>query len=45
MLIIGILNNGLNLMGVNSDWQYIIKGAVILLAVYVDFLRSTKKSK
>lgn len=45
VLIIGILNNGLNLMGVNSDWQYIIKGAVILLAVYVDFLRSTKKAK
>ncbi len=44
-LIIGILTNGLNLMGVNSDWQYIIKGAVILLAVYVDFLRSNKKSK
>ena len=43
VLIIGILNNGLNLMGVNSDWQYIIKGAVILLAVYVDFLRSKKK--
>jgi len=44
-LIIGILNNGLNLMGVNSDWQYIIKGIVILGAVYVDFIRSTKKSK
>jgi len=44
-LIIGILNNGLNLMGVNSDWQYIIKGIVILGAVYVDFIRSPKKSK
>ena len=44
VLIIGILNNGLNLMGVNSDWQYIIKGAVILLAVYTDFLRSRKKA-
>lgn len=44
-LIIGILNNGLNLMGVNSDWQYIIKGAVILGAVYVDFLRGQKKAK
>jgi ribose transport system permease protein len=32
-------------MGVNSDWQYIIKGIVILGAVYVDFIRSTKKSK
>ena len=44
-LIIGILNNGLNLMGVNSDWQFIIKGAVILGAVYVDFLRGKKKAK
>ena len=44
-LIIGILNNGLNLMGVNSDWQYIIKGAVILLAVYVDFIRNARKAK
>ncbi len=44
-LIIGILNNGLNLMGVNSDWQYIIKGGVILGAVYVDFIRSQKKAK
>ena len=44
-LIIGILNNGLNLMGVNSDWQYIVKGAVILLAVYMDFIRSSKKAK
>ena len=44
-LIIGILNNGLNLMGVNSDWQFIIKGAVILGAVYMDFIRSKKKAK
>ena len=44
-LIIGILNNGLNLMGVNSDWQYIIKGIVILGAVYVDYLRTQKKAK
>ena len=44
VLIIGILNNGLNLMGVNSDWQYIVKGLVILLAVYTDFLRSRKKA-
>lgn len=45
VLIIGILNNGLNLMGINSNWQYIVKGAVILLAVYVDFLRSSKRAK
>ena len=44
-LIIGILDNGLNLMGVNSDWQYIIKGVVILGAVYMDFLRSRKRAR
>ena len=44
-LIIGLLNNGLNLMGVNSDWQFIIKGGVILGAVYMDFIRSKKKAK
>ena len=40
VLIIGVLNNGLNLMGVDSNFQYIVKGLVILLAVYVDFLRN-----
>lgn len=43
-LIIGVLNNGLNLMNVNSFWQYVVKGCVILLAVYVDYIRN-KKSK
>lgn len=41
-LIIGVLNNGLNLMNVNSFWQYVVKGAVILLAVYIDYLRNRK---
>jgi ribose transport system permease protein len=41
-LIIGILNNGLNLMNVNSFWQYVVKGTVILLAVYIDFFRHRK---
>lgn len=42
VLIIGVLNNGLNLMGVDSNWQYIVKGMVILMAVYVDFIRNKK---
>ncbi|MHC1770678.1 MAG: ABC transporter permease [Flexilinea sp.] len=44
-LIIGVLNNGLNLLNVNSFWQYVVKGAVILLAVYVDYLRNTKAKR
>ena len=45
VLIIGILNNGLNLMGVDSNWQYIVKGLVILLAVYVDWVRNKKAGR
>ncbi len=41
-LIIGVLNNGLNLMNVNSFWQYVVKGCVILLAVYLDYIRNKK---
>ena len=42
-LIIGFLNNGLNLLNVNSFWQYVVKGVVILLAVFVDFIRNRNK--
>jgi ribose transport system permease protein len=42
-LIIGFLNNGLNLMGIGSFWQTILKGIVILAAVYVDSLKNMKK--
>ncbi len=45
VLIIGVLNNGLNLMGVDSNWQFIVKGMVILLAVYVDYIRNKKAGR
>lgn len=45
VLIIGVLNNGLNLLGVDSNFQYVVKGLVILLAVYVDFLRNKKAGR
>jgi len=41
-LIIGVLNNGLNLLNVNSFWQYVVKGTVILLAVFIDYLKNRK---
>ena len=40
ILILGVLNNGLNLLGVSSFYQQIVKGVVILLAVLVDRKRS-----
>lgn len=44
-LIIGLLNNGLNLMRIDSYWQIILKGVVILVAVYVDYVKNLKKNK
>ncbi|NLC20247.1 MAG: ABC transporter permease [Clostridiales bacterium] len=41
-LIIGVLNNGLNLLNVNSFWQYVVKGIVILLAVFIDYMKNRK---
>lgn len=35
-LILGFLNNGLNLLGISSNYQMIVKAIVILLAVLVD---------
>jgi ribose transport system permease protein len=35
-LLIGVLNNGLNLLGVSSFYQQVIKGSVILIAVLLD---------
>lgn len=35
-LLIGFLNNGLNLLGVSSFYQQVVKGAVILIAVLLD---------
>ena len=42
-LILGVLNNGLNLLGVSAYWQQIIKGMIIVGAVVVDMRRNAKK--
>ncbi|MEK3730952.1 MULTISPECIES: ribose ABC transporter permease RbsC [Paenibacillus] len=40
VLIIGTLNNGLNLLGVNSFYQMVVKGVVIAIAVLIDRKKS-----
>lgn len=44
ILIIGVLNNGLVLMGVNTYIQSVIKGVVLLIAVAFDFIQRNKKN-
>lgn len=43
VLIIGMISNGLNLLHVNSFWQHVIKGIIIIAAVYFD-MRKNKGS-
>lgn len=40
-VIIGVLNNGMNLLGINTSWQYVVQGIVILIAVYIDFIKNS----
>jgi ribose/xylose/arabinose/galactoside ABC-type transport system permease subunit len=39
VLILGVLNNGMNMAGLNIFTQYMVKGVVILAAVGVDVWR------
>lgn len=41
-LIIGVLNNGLNIIGVSAFWQQVVKGIVILMAVLLDRFKVAK---
>ena len=41
VLIIGVMNNGLDLLNVTSYWQQIVKGLIIVLAVLLD--RNSKR--
>lgn len=43
VFIIGILNNGMLLMGIDSNWQGVVKGLVLVAAVGIDSLQ--RKSK
>lgn len=43
--IIGFINNGLNMLGMDSFYQYIAKGVVILIAVYMDFIKNRSLTK
>jgi putative multiple sugar transport system permease protein len=40
--IIGVMNNGMSIMGIGIDWQFVIKGAVLLLAVFLDVYYKNK---
>ncbi|KPG70687.1 multiple monosaccharide ABC transporter permease [Enterococcus sp. RIT-PI-f] len=41
-LVMGVLNNGMSLLGIGVDWQQAIKGAVLLFAVAFDIYNKRK---
>lgn len=43
-LVMGVLNNGMSLLGIGVDWQQAIKGAVLLFAVAFDIYNKRKAS-
>lgn len=36
VLIVGLLNNIMNLRGLSSAWQFLVKGILIVIAVIID---------
>jgi putative multiple sugar transport system permease protein len=42
--IMGVMNNGMSIMGINIDWQQVIKGLVLLGAVVFDVYNKNSKA-
>lgn len=43
IIMMGVLNNGLNLMGVSTFWQFIVKGLLVIVAVIIDSYTRQKR--
>lgn len=42
VLMIGVINNGLNLINLNSFYQLIVKGLVVAISVIIDVMRKNR---
>lgn len=40
--IIGLISNGLNMLAIDSFYQLVVKGIIILIAVYADYIKNKK---
>ncbi len=43
-IFMGVLNNGMSILGVDSNWQKAVKGLVLLLAVLFDVMSKKRKA-
>lgn len=44
VLLLGIISNALNILGVSPYWQYIMRGGLIIVAVLLSYLSSQRSS-
>ncbi|MFW6318966.1 MAG: ABC transporter permease subunit, partial [Bacillota bacterium] len=42
-LVMGVINNGMSLLGLGIDWQQVVKGLVLLMAVWFDIATKNKR--
>ncbi len=42
-LLMGVINQGMSIMGMNANWQKVVKGAVLLLAIIFDVVSKKEK--
>ena len=40
--VMGVMNNGMSILGIGIYWQYVVKGLVLLAAVYIDGYQKNK---
>ena len=44
-IFLGVINQGMSIIGLDNTWQYIVKGAVLLVAVIFDVVSNHKTGK
>ena len=44
-ILLGVINQGMSIIGLDNNWQYIVKGAVLLAAVVFDVVSNHKTGK
>ncbi|MCD7708620.1 MAG: sugar ABC transporter permease, partial [Clostridiales bacterium] len=44
-LLLGVINQGMSIIGLDNNWQYVVKGAVLLVAVIFDVVSNHKTGK
>ncbi|EWM55016.1 ABC transporter permease subunit [Ruminococcus flavefaciens] len=44
-ILLGVINQGMSIKGLDSNWQYVVKGSVLLAAVIFDVVSNKKTGK